>query len=170
VIQIPGSITAGGVLGNYGIIAIGDQLSTKGFVSGEGSTLTLARASIEGDIRHEGRLEYNGVAPFQATMTLRSPAGMTSTLSGSGQWIFPNAGVPTLSSFRLSSNVTFKITNFTNAGTIDVQGNTLSFGGNQFSNVWQNSSPNDRGFLGTGTVVIAPDSGNATFSTNSNGN
>lgn len=169
VIQIPGSITAGGVVGNYGIIAVGDQLSSKGFASGPGSTLTLARASIEGDIDHNGRLEYNGVAPFQATMTLKSPAGMTSTLKGSGQWIFPRASIPSLSSFRLTGDVTFKIGEFANGGTVDVQTHTLSFGGTQFSNTWQNSSPNDRGFLGTGTVVIAPDSGNATFATNSNG-
>jgi hypothetical protein len=170
VIQVPGTITSGGVLANYGIIAIGDLLTSKGFVSSEGSTVTLARATIEGDIDHEGLLQFNGVFPSQAVITFKSPAGQTSTFSGFGQWRFPNAVVPSLSSFRLGSNVSFAIDNFLNAGTIDVHDHTLGFGGSQFSNSWQNSSPYDHGFLGTGTVAIAPSSGNATFATNSNGN
>jgi hypothetical protein len=167
-IQVPGSITSGGAVANYGIIAVGDQLASKGLVSGIGSTLMLARGTIEGNIDHNGLLQYNNVFPQQALLTFKSPVGLTTTFSGSGQWIFPQAVIPSLSSIRLGSDVAFAIGTFTNAGTFDVQNHTLSFGGSQFSNVWQNSSPNDHGFLGAGTVRISPSSGNATFSTNSN--
>lgn len=168
VIQIPGSISAGGVLANQGIIAVSDQVTSKGFVSDSASTLTLSRMTIEGHVNHFGLVQENGAATSQSIINFKSPPSMTSTISGPGVWNAPRAQIASSNSIRLESNVTFGFGTFQNFGTFDVQNHTLTFtGATSFANQL-GSSVNDLGILGMGTVAMAPSDGASTFTTEAN--
>lgn len=163
-IQMPGSISAGGVLSNRGIIAISDEVNAKGLITGSDSSLTFNRMTIEGDVNHSGLAQDNGLATFQSLMNFRSPPGMTSTIAGPGVWSGPRGAILPGSSFRLGSNVTMALSDFRNSGTLDVQANQLTFTGSTFTND-PGQLANGRGVLGTGIVNLAPSTGSATFVT-----